>query len=204
MIFKPVELLKAFETEDPRLDNKKYTNNSVVCLKSGTKYPLKRFVLQEFVNLNKVSLDTIKRTGLEDELTDTTAQRLKPIIDACFDEEYLAKVKYNLSAEERESNQEVVRTLAKGLEEDPDFERNCYDETFVRALQNLKMTLTKIKQQNIKKETIGLKNKQSASYVEKIKAIAKAEDEKNDKLKNELQKLTDYIKTKKKSTNEVK
>ena len=210
--FKPVELLKALETENPQLDNKKLTNNSVVCLKSGEKTPLKDFCRQEIVNLNKVSLDTIKRTGLEDELTDTTAQRLKPIIDACIDDKQISAIKYclknnpklDLTTEERKSDREIVRSLAKCLKEDPDFEKNYYNETFVRALQNLETPLTTIKQQNIRKEKKWLKNKQSKNYVEKVEAIAEAEDEKTDKLRDELQKMADYIKTKKKSTNEVK
>ena len=75
--FKPIELLKAFETENPLLNNKKYYNNSVICLKTGIKIPLMKYCRQERLNLYKVALESIVESDRAGYIDDEAVQRLQ-------------------------------------------------------------------------------------------------------------------------------
>jgi hypothetical protein len=224
--FKPVELLKALNAENPQLDNKKFYHNSVVCLKTGETTPLKQYCRQELVNLHKVPLETIKKAGLEDDLDDKTAENCMTLASACVNDKKISVVKHclkydrklELSAEEREKPRAIVDMLAKGFEQDNDFEKKGYNETLDRVRDNLETSLTDIKQQNINKEKKILKNKQGIkdvkkkvygnTYVEKVTVITKAEEDKNANIEKLIQVLSNETKKLKctvgRPTNEVK
>jgi len=75
--FNPIELLKALQDDNPQLNNIKYSNNSVICLKTGINIPLKKYCNQERINLYKVALESIIEADRAGYIDDEAAQHLK-------------------------------------------------------------------------------------------------------------------------------
>jgi phage FluMu protein Com len=88
--FVPSTILDAFDKENPRLDNVKYTNNSVVCLKTGDKTPIVQYSSQELLHLFDIMLDILKKNEKCDANGDEYSEEfINDISDLCLNDNYL-------------------------------------------------------------------------------------------------------------------
>jgi hypothetical protein len=93
--FMPSDLLKGFESSNPQLDNTTFTNNSVVCMKTGVKTPVVRYSSQELVRVFDAMLDILEKNEKCDaDGVEYDDEFIRNVVNVCIDERTQAGVRY--------------------------------------------------------------------------------------------------------------
>ena len=142
----PSTVLKGFEKENPALDNKMFTNNSVVCLTTKNKTPVVQYAAQELVNIYDIMLKFLEKNDTHDEDgVEYDEDLVRFIINECIHEKTISTIK---TQKKSEDFQLLRQEIAEMLRKDPDRQKTYYTDEYKIAVQNLGKPLTKIPYHN--------------------------------------------------------
>jgi len=146
--FKPSVLIKGFETESPGLNNKKYTNNSIVCLKTGERTPVGQYADQEQASIYELWLAEISRFSSDNDNNEQYMKQIWEMVERCIAYSTISVAKRNLDK------------IAELVRNDPDRKNvRMYSKEYYIAKEALSSSLTDIKNdqmQQIRKDIRGI------------------------------------------------
>jgi hypothetical protein len=155
--FMPSAILEGLEKENPALDNKQFTNNSVVCLKTGKKTPVVQYAKDELVSIVSLMADIIEKFETPEGWSKEEAQTfLKQLIDVVIDKAQLSASKYvALGPPPHEDTPEnfwrVHERLAELLGKDENREKETLYTKFFNAVGNT--MIDRLSDQKVDRET---------------------------------------------------
>jgi hypothetical protein len=173
--FVPSAILDCMEKENPALDNKQFTNNSIVCLKTGKKTPVVQYAKQELESMLSLMVDTLIKYEKPDDVSEEDEEAfLQGMIDTVIHPKQWAIWKSTTCGQGNYDFWAVRDKLARILSVDAIRERRSfYSDFYLMALDLVSAKLCDIQLECGKKDSKDEKDERKKEVYESVQATLK-------------------------------